>query len=80
MLFVVNKSLDEKQELSIRLLDFDGFKPVQFISMDGYDKSVVNSFESETVKPHLNETPKIDNGELSVVLQPFSWNVIRLKK
>ena len=38
--------------LDVNLLDFDGYKPFEFISMDGYDKNDVNSFENPFVKPH----------------------------
>lgn len=79
-IFIVNKSQDDSAELSVKLLDFDEYTPFEYISMDGYDKNEENSFSNERVKPHLNEIPKIDCGELTVQLKPFSWNVIRLKK
>ena len=78
--FVVNKSEDEAQELTVNLMDFDGFKPFEFISMDGYDKHDENTFMRENVKPHSNALPSMDGGMLSAHLEPFSWNVIRLKK
>ncbi len=80
VIFAVNKSADEQQELTVNLMDFDGYKPAEFISMDGHDKNDVNSFESDFVKPHANNLPEIDGAELNVVLKPFSWNVIKLKK
>lgn len=79
-LFCVNKSLDDNALLSVNLMDFDGYKPVKFISMDGYDKNQVNSIENPVVKPHDNPLPTLDNGELTANLKPFSWNVIILKK
>ncbi|MBR3148816.1 MAG: alpha-N-arabinofuranosidase [Eubacterium sp.] len=79
-LFVVNKSLDEEQELSVNLMDFDGYKPTQFISMDGYGINDENSFENELVKPHNNDLPTMDGTVMNAVLKPFSWNVIRISK
>ncbi len=79
-IFAVNKSLDESQDISVNMLDFDGYKPVEFISMDGYDKKAENSFTNEFVKPHTNKLPTVDGCEMSVHVAPFSWNVIRLKK
>ncbi len=79
-LFCVNKSLDEDVVLNVSLMDFDGFMPDRFISMDGCDKNAVNGFENQPVKPHNNELPRIDNNLLEVRLKPFSWNVITLKK
>lgn len=79
-IFCVNKSQDEDAVLDINLMDFEGFKPVEFISMDGYDKNEVNGFDNLNVKPHTNPLPTMDNGNLTANLKPFSWNVIRLSK
>ena len=61
-------------------MDFDGYKPFEFISMDGHTKNEENTFDNIAVKPHNNPLPKIDNSILTAELKPFSWNVIRLKK
>ena len=79
-IFCVNKSLDENVVMEVNLMDFEGFKPYEFISMDGYDKKQENSFEGVVVKPHQNTLPSIDNSILTAELKPFSWNVIKLKK
>lgn len=78
--FCVNKSLDEEAVIDINLMDFDGFRAVEFISMDGYDKKAENTFNAVNVKPHNNPVPAEENGVLTVCVKPFSWNVIRLKK
>lgn len=79
-IFCVNKSLDESAVTEVNLMDFDGYKPYEFISMDGYNKKDENSFDAVTVKPHLNPLPSTDNSILTAELKPFSWNVIKLKK
>ncbi len=79
-IFCVNKSLDENVLLDVNLMDFEGYKPFEFISMDGYDKKTENTFDNIAVKPHNNPLPEIDNSTLTAELKPFSWNVIRLKK
>lgn len=79
-IFCVNKSLDEDVLLDVNLMDFDGFKPFEFISMDGYSKDEINDFDKNNVAPHTNSLPKVDDGILNVNLKPFSWNVIRLSK
>lgn len=79
-LFAVNKSQDECQELSLKLLDFDGFEPVKFISMDGYDCKTENYFDKEIVNPHENPINKIDKEDMVFELKPFSWNVIIFQK
>lgn len=79
-IFCVNKSLDENVIFDVNLMDFEGYKPFEFISMDGYDKKTENTFDNIAVKPHNNPLPEIDNSTLTAELKPFSWNVIRLKK
>ncbi|MGN0522054.1 MAG: alpha-N-arabinofuranosidase [Eubacterium sp.] len=79
-IFCVNKSLDEDMVLDVNLMDFDGYRPIEFISMDGYDKHAENGFDNPFVKPHKNELPLTDGNTLTANLKPFSWNVIRLKK
>jgi alpha-N-arabinofuranosidase len=78
--FCVNKSLDESVILDVNLMDFDGYKPVEFISMDGYHKKDENTFGNIKVKPHNNPVPTLDGSQLTAELKPLSWNVIRLKK
>lgn len=79
-IFCVNKSQDESAVLEVNLMDFDGFKPIEFISMDGCSKDDVNGFDGEAVCPHTNPLPTVDGSILTAELKPFSWNVIRLSK
>ncbi len=79
-LFCVNKSLDENVVLDVNLMDFEGYKPVKFISMDGYKAEDLNGFENPFVKPHENNLPDMDGTMLTADLKPFSWNVILLEK
>lgn len=79
-IFCVNKSQDDSVELDVNLMDFEGFKCKEFISMDGFTKDEINTFDNEKVAPHKNELPNLDNGFLNAHLKPFSWNVIRLAK
>ena len=74
---VEGRPVQDKDEV---VLDFEGFVPVEFISMDGYNKNDENSFENPFVKPHNNPLPAIDDNTLTAEIKPFSWNVIRLKK
>ena len=79
-LFCVNKSPNESAFVDIKLLDIDGFKPLEFISMDGYDKNEVNGFECAKVVPHKNPVPRAESNTVQAEFKPFSWNVIRFKK
>ena len=78
--FAVNKSPDETAQLSVNLLDFTGYTPTAFTSMDGYAKDAVNGFDASPVVPHTNPLPTMDGSVMTALLKPFSWNVIQLKK
>ena len=80
VIFAVNKSENEPIELNLNLLDFEGYKPFEFISMDGFAKNAANNFEASPVKPHKNEVPKADSNEVNIHFEPFSWNVVRFRK
>lgn len=80
VIFCVNKNLTESAIVTIDLLDFQGFKATEFISMDGHDKKEENGFDHVNVKPHGNAVPTNDDNTLTVNLRPLSWNVIKLKK
>ena len=77
-IFCVNKSLSESAVLEVNLMDFKGYKPYEFISMDGYDKKAENTFGAVNVKPHTNPVPTLDGSILTAELKPMSWNVIKL--
>lgn len=79
-LFVVNKSMEDSAVIDINLLDFDGFSPVEYISMDGHSKYDVNGFDNPFVKPHTNELPLVDGKTVTFEIKAFSWNVLRFKK
>ena len=79
-LFCVNRSLDENMELDISLLDFEGYRPYAFDSMDGYNVLDENTFDNEKVRMHSNALPTLDGKNAVAVLKPLSFNVIRFKK
>lgn len=79
-LFVVNKSESDGAVIDINLLDFDGFKPIEFISMDGHNKNDVNGFDAPFVTPHNNPLPITEDDALKLDVKAFSWNVLRFKK
>lgn len=79
-LFCANKSLSDNVVLDVNLMDFEGYKPSKFISMDGYKAEDLNGFDNPFVKPHENDLPDIDENVLTANLKPFSWNVIILEK
>lgn len=78
--FAVNRDLMDTIPLSVSLLDFEGYKPVEHIEMAGYEPSAINTRDAQNVIPVNAPVPVLDGKNLTVNLKPFSWNVIRLKK
>ena len=77
--FAVNRDMEEDNLLSVNLKDFAGYKAIEHIRYDGFDRYAVNTAQKNSVKPRseaLSATP--DACEFR--LNPLSWNVIRFKK
>ena len=72
--------MEDSIELDISLLGFEGYKAVEFSSMDGYDIKQENTFDKEDVKMHLNPLPDCDGKVTTALLKPISFHVIRFKK
>ena len=80
-IFAVNRSLDDKLELKCRLKGFESYEVIEHISYFSDNLKAVNTVAApNTVLPAKMPVPKADDGELSVVMNAASWNVIRLKK
>ena len=79
-IFAVNRSTEEKMELDISLLGFEGYRAVEFESMDGYDVYKENTFGDEGVTMHQNPLPAVDGTNAAAELKPLSFNVLRFKK
>ena len=78
-LFAVNRDQAEENLLTLHLQDFAGYVPFEQIELCGFDPLAVNTKDSAPVQPKTK--PLSGSGETQTfVLQPLSWNVIRLKK
>jgi alpha-N-arabinofuranosidase len=79
-IFSVNRSFTEDYELSVDMLDFPDFKPVEHIELAGFGIKETNSIVSAPVKPSNAELPELDGRNAKIHIKPLSWNVIRFKK
>jgi alpha-L-arabinofuranosidase len=78
-IFAVNRDFEEEIELDVNLTDFKGFRPFENSVMAGYELTEINKRLDCPVVPVQAPLPPVENGHLKVLLQPLSWNVIRLK-
>jgi alpha-N-arabinofuranosidase len=79
-IFAVNRNLSESLELETGIHGFDGYRPVEHITLNNPDLKAVNSPQGETVKPAVLPPGSLDGTLLRTLLPPASWNVIRLEK
>ncbi len=78
--FAVNRDMTDTIPLSVKLINFTNYKPVEYIEMSGYDLESTNTADSSPVVPKKRPLPVLTENALTVKLNPLSWNVIRLKK
>lgn len=78
-IFAVNRSLTEPVEFSADLRSFGDIFVQEHTEMTGYDVNEVNGPDAEKVHPAVTSAHTLDQGVLTSVLKPLSWNVINLK-
>ena len=78
-IFAVNRDFEESIELDVKITDFEGYKPFENSVMAGYELTLVNNKLQCPVVPVQAPLPPVENGCLKVLLEPLSWNVIRLR-
>ena len=79
-IFAVNRDLTDSIPLKTRLLDFEGFVPVEHIALENADPEAINTKDHEAVRPVSKPLPKIEGRDMTVLLGPMSWNCIRLRQ
>lgn len=79
-IFAVNRDINEKINLEVSLLDFEGFVPAENIALEDCDAEDINTKDLEKVRPVRKELPVLDGKKLNCPLKPMSWNMIRLIK
>lgn len=78
--FAVNRDMTEAIPLKAKLLDFDGFRPVLWKTMEGFAPEDVNTKDAEKVFPTNKEPPVLKDGVAEAVLSPLSWNMLVFEK
>ncbi|GAA2449827.1 alpha-N-arabinofuranosidase [Streptomyces glaucus] len=77
--FAVNRSRTEPLPLDVALHGLDLTSVVEHSALADADPDARNTLDDpERVTPHTVEGTALDGGRLTAVLEPLSWNVIRL--
>lgn len=78
-IFAVNKDLAEPMLVSCDLRQYAGYEVIEHIELTNADLKAINTQGNpDAVKPILSQASRVEDGILHTVLQPKSWNVIRL--
>ena len=77
-IFAVNRDLEDSIPLTCDIRDFDGYKVAEHILLVHDDLTIRNNAEKENVAPVTVSDTKLNDGILTAILKPASWNVIRL--
>lgn len=80
VIFAVNRDTEEKITLETKLLDFEGFTPVEHITIEGFEVDATNTRDKEAVTPSSKKISAVDGKILKTELEPMSWNMLRLTK
>ncbi len=80
-LFVINRNANAEYPLKLDVSAFEGFRFEKHIELFSADMEQKNSYEDpEAVLPKVSGNAKCQEGELSTLVRPLSWNVICFSK
>jgi len=78
-IFLINRSLADAQETSIKLAGFKVKEVLDQVTLDEKDLSKTNNYQnSEAVAPRKDKSTTITSTGVEVALPPASWQVINL--
>ena len=76
-IFAVNRSLEHDVNFTSDLRGFENYKVLEYIVMENNDMKVVNTLNSQKVKPEQKAEYTFDGGIFTTNMKKCSWNVIR---
>jgi len=79
IIFAVNRSLDEEIDFTMELQGFHLDSVIAFSELCGHDVKQTNTKTNAPVKPIESRNFSIDENQISAILKPLSWNMIRCK-
>ena len=77
-IFAVNRSTEHDVSFTSDLRGFEKYKLIEYIVMESDDMKVVNTLNSQMVKPEYKSEYTFDEGVFTTNMKKCSWNVIRL--
>jgi len=78
VIFAVNRSADESVDFAAELQGFDLAGIIDSTEICGHDIKQINTKDACPIAPRKTDNATVSGGHLSAVLEPLSWNVIRI--
>ena len=80
-LFVINADPSDVHELTLDVRAFSGYKFAEHAALYSADPNACNDYENPNVlQPVAITDTTCENGILTAILQPMSWNMIRFTR
>ena len=78
VVFAVNRT-DEVQRVSVELQKFTDTVPIEHVFMLSHDIKATNYVRHDNIVPQKDNDVHMEDESVECSLQPYSWNMIRLK-
>jgi len=78
IIFAVNRSAGESINFTTELQGFNPSNVLEFSEISGHDVKQINTKDSCPISPKASNTANINGNQLSAVLAPLSWNMLRI--
>ena len=79
VLFLINRSLDQKQDCRISLANATGASVVEWVSLKGFSPESINTADAMPVQPETLTEYTLTSGVLELALPEFSWSMVRIR-
>ncbi len=79
VIFAVSRNENEKISVITIIQEFDLSHGIEHVVLESRDKKTTNLENHNAIKPYIADDIKVSGNEVAFVLNPLSWNMIRIK-
>ena len=79
-IFAVNRNVTEDLQVQLDTRSFAGYRLIEHVVLENEDMKAVNGPAGENVFPRTTDRSSQDEGCITSLLKPATWNMIRLAK
>jgi alpha-N-arabinofuranosidase len=79
VIFAISRNENDLITVNTVIQEFDLSHGIEHVVLESEDKKMTNSENHDAIKPYITDDIKISGNEVAFVLNPLSWNMIRIK-